>query len=44
MEIAIISVSIICIMILIYGSTYINMLDKNKIFNLRKKCADSMKK
>lgn len=36
MEIAIISVSIICIMILIYGSTYINMLDKNKIFNLSK--------
>lgn len=36
MEIAIISVSIICIMILIYGSTYINMLDKNKINGLSK--------
>ena len=36
MEIAIISVSIICIMILIYGSTYINMLDKNKKFNIIK--------
>lgn len=43
MEIAIISVSIICIMILIYGSTYINMLDKNKIFNLSKNAKKLLK-
>ena len=36
MEILIISISIIFIVILIYGSTYINMLEKSKILNLNK--------
>lgn len=36
MEIIIITVSIILIMILMYGSTYINMLDRSKFANLSK--------
>lgn len=36
MEIVIITISIFFIEILIYGSTYINMLDKNKINGLSK--------
>ncbi len=37
MEIIIIGVSIILIMILMYGSTYINMIDKSKVINVDKK-------
>lgn len=37
MEIIIIGISIILIMILMYGSTYINMIDKSKVTNVDKK-------